>query len=371
MSAEPFFPLTCHPPLGRRQFLAGGIGALGTTFLGGVGQADASDATAIITGYATLPEDPWSVAHGLRAMGSTFAIKSGQRAVDFLLEKVTEVTVKGRTNLAFPVEVEIHPNSFLKTMLEAGIPLDYRFTHRGRQRTIADLVEGARLLFKPQEMMHPNQIPWSLIAFSRTTSPIRRRWANAWGDQVDLDAWVDGAVRSLENASAPIADAMRAGRPLVTKAPVHGYTCGGTHLLYGLLSAIHYGFGGKDTRERVHQQSAIMIWRMGGPDVDLIGRFYAAHPRSPLNEWEELDSKLKLVGHAQECVAFATARGVMTLTANQQAQRAAGVKLLMRLLAEVRQRDLGAVRAMSFPTYQQLVGDVCHAQHGLTLTGRS
>jgi hypothetical protein len=33
----------------------------------------------------------------------------------------------------------------------------------------------------------------------------------------------------------------------------------------------------------------------------------------------------------------------------------------------VRQRDLGTVRAMASQTYQQLVGDTCHAQHGLTL----
>jgi hypothetical protein len=109
----------------------------------------------------------------------------------------------------------------------------------------------------------------------------------------------------------------------------------------------------------------------GGVEADLIGRFYAALPRSPLNQWEERDAKLKTIGHAEECVAFATARGIMTLTANQRAQRAAGVKLLMRLLAEVRRRDLGAVRAMSLQTYQQLVSDTCHAQHGLTLTGRS
>jgi L-amino acid N-acyltransferase YncA len=371
MSEEPFFPLTCHPPLTRRQFLAGGVGALATPVLGGAGPAHASDAPAIIASYATLPEDPWAVAHGLRAMGSTFAIKGGQRAVDFLLEKVTEVTVNGRTILAFPLEVEIHPNSFLKTMLEAGIPLDYRFKHGGRHHTIADLVEGARLLFRPTEMAHPNQLPWSLIALSRTTPPVRRRWTNAWGEQIDLDAWVNGAVQSLESASAPIADAMRAGRPLAGKAPIHNYTCGGTHRLYSLLSAVHYGFGAKEARDRVQEQTAVMIWRMGGVEADLIGRFYAALPRSPLNQWEERDAKLKTIGHAEECVAFATARGIMTLTANQRAQRAAGVKLLMRLLAEVRRRDLGAVRAMSLQTYQQLVSDTCHAQHGLTLTGRS
>lgn len=365
--ARRFFPVTCHPPLTRRHFLAGGVALLGSTALG-VGHTHASDAAAIIAAHATLP-DPWTVAHGLRAMGSAFAINGGKRAVDFLLEKhVSEVTVKGRTMLAFPRNVEIHPNSFLKTMLEAGVLTSYRFTHRGRPRTLADLVDGARFLFRPQEMADPNQIPWSLIAFSRTTSLLRRRWTNAWGEMVDVDASVDGALQLLENASAPIAAARRDGQPLVAKSPVHNFTCGGTHMLYGLLSSVHHGFGGKGTRERVQQQTALMIWRMGGADVDLISRFYGGYVRSPRNQWEELDSKLKLVGHAEECVAFATARGIMTLTADQQALRAAGKKSLMELLAEVRRRDLTTIRTLAPQTYQQLVGDTCHAQHGLTLT---
>jgi hypothetical protein len=352
--------------MSRRQLLAGGAGVLSAAVLG-IGRAHASDATAIISAHATLP-DPWAVAHGLRAMGSGFTIQGGQRAVDFLLGRVVEVTVNGRTMLAFPRDVEIHPNSFLKTMLEAGIPRDYRFVHRGQQRTLEELVDGARLLFRPGEMRDPNSIPWSLIAFSRTTPSVRRRWINAWGEPVDFDAAVDGALRSLEQASSPIQTAMRTGRPLVTKAPVVNFTCGGTHLLYGLLSAIHHGFGGRSARERVQQQTALMIWRMGGPDVDLIARFFRAHVRSPRNEWEELDSKLKLLGHAEECVAFAAARGVSALSPAQGAQRAAGVQALMKVLAEVRQRNPAIVRTLAPETYQQIVGDTCHAQHALTLT---
>ncbi len=302
-------------------------------------------------------------------MGAAFSTTSGQRAADFLLEKhVTSVTVKGRPLLAFPLDAEIHPNSFLKTMLEAGVPLNQPFTHMGQRRTLSDLVEGARLLFDPVGMTDPLIIPWSLIAFSRTTSPVRRRWINAKGQSVNLDDLVDGALRDLESASAPLLAAMREGRPLVAKARVHDFTCGGTHLLYGLLSAVHYGFGGKDARQRVHEQTALMTWRMGGADVDLIRRFYAKLPRSALNAWEELDAQLKILGHAEECLAFATRRKVMTLTATQQAQRTEGVRVLGDLLTELRQRNLAQARALVPATYQQIVGDVCHAQHGFTLT---
>lgn len=393
-----FFPDTCCRPLSRRDLLAGGVAVLGAATLGGgcddarQSQGDAragagstggqpnrightypqssAAATAIISAHATAPDDLWAVAHGIRAMGATFTIASGQRAVDFLLQHVSEVVANGRTLLAFAEKVEVHPNSFLKTLLEAGVPLDHRFTHNGRQRTLADLAGGARLLFRLQTMMDPNTIPWSLIAFSRTTSTVRRRWTNAWGEQVDLDAAVDMALRDLEAASAPIDAAMRAGRPLAGKPKVYDFTCGGTHLLYGLLSAVHYGFGSKRARQRVQHQTALMVWRMGDADLDLIDWFYLGRPRKAINTWRELEAKLKVLGHAEECLAFATTRVGITLTPVQQAQRAAGVGMLHALLADVRQRNLGQIRALDFMTYQQLIGDVCHAQHGLTLAAR-
>lgn len=393
--AAPFFPATCCPPLGRRGLLVGGAAVLGAAALGGGcddvrhSQSDARSgadstagqpspighthpkssaaATAIISAHATAPDDPWAVAHGLRAMGTTFTIASGQRAVDFLLRHVTDVAVNGRTLLAFPEKVEVHPNSFLKTMLEAGVPLGHRFTHNGRPSTLADLAHGARLLFRPQTMLDPNTIPWSLIAFSRTTSTVRRRWTNAWGEQMDLDAIVDVALRDLEAASTPIDAAMRAGRPLSGKPPVHGFTCGGTHLLYGLLSAVHYGFGPKGARQRVERQTALMVWRMGGADIDLISRVYARLPRDPVNTWRELNAKLKVLGHAEECLAFAITRVGITLSPAQQARCAAGVQMLHRLLADVHALNLQQVRALDPDTYQQLIGDTCHAQHGLAM----
>ena len=311
--------------------------------------------------------DPWRVGHGLLAMGHPFAISGAQRAVDVLLRYLTEVKVGSRASLAFPLVDEIHPNMLLMAMLEAGVPLNYGFTHNGQAHTLTDLVEGARLLFEPERMADPNMIPWSLIVLSRTTSPVRRRWTNAWGKQVDLDAAVGGALQELEAASAEVGAAMRAGRPLAKKPPVHSFTCGGGHMLYGLLSAVHYGFGPKDARKRVEYQTALMIWRMGGADVDLISRFYARAPRLPLNGWREFDAKLKTLGHAEECVAFATTRVGMTLTSAQQAQRAAGLHTLHGLLTDLRQRNLDQIRALDVETYRTIIGDTCHAEHGLTL----
>src|SRR5262249_12798272 len=151
--------------------------------------------------------------------------------------------------LGFPVEVEGHSNMFLKTMLEAGVPMDHSFKHEGRRRTLRDVVDGARGLFRPKLVMQvPNNLPWSIIALTRTAGSPRQPWINAWGESVDLDLVVESALRQLEQASLPLAEAMRSGRPETGHAPVHSFTCGGTHMIYGLLVAIHMGYAGRDRR---------------------------------------------------------------------------------------------------------------------------
>jgi hypothetical protein len=160
-TAEAFFPATCLPPLNRRKFLMG-AGALlaGSAVSPGVGRAASDDGRAIIQKYSTVPEDAWAVAHGIRAMGRDFAIRGGRRAVDYLLGNVLlAVPANGKRVLAFP-DVEGHPNAFLKTFLEAGVPPEYAFTHDGTRRTLGDVVAGARALFRPHQVLSvPNALP--------------------------------------------------------------------------------------------------------------------------------------------------------------------------------------------------------------------
>lgn len=366
-----FFSATCHPPLTRRQVLVVGGVLLATASLGRGARALATshaDGTAIVQRYVTSTDDPWVVAHGLRAMGHGFEIHGKRRAVDFLLEDVlVTIPANGQTVLGFPSEVEVHANSFLKTMLEAGTPVDYAFTHGGRRRTVHDVVEGARALLRPALVSSvPNALPWSIIALTRTTTPLRRQWTNAWDEPVDLDALVESALGLLEQASLPIAAAMREGRPLTAQAPVHALTCGGTHMVYALLTAMNAGYTGKDRRERVRRQVDLLVWRLGA-DLDLIERFYRGRQGVALLAWYELDTKLKLLSHAEECLAFASLHKVVRLTPDQQARRRTAVATLRQMLGDLETRNLDEAKRLDRELYNQLVGDSCHARHGLTL----
>src|SRR5262249_44867875 len=148
------------------------------------------------------------------------------------------------------------------------------------------------------------------IALTRTTTPLRQQWTNAWGESVHLEGVVESALRLLEQASAPLAEAMREGRPETTQAPVQAFTCGGTHMIYGLLTAVHAGYAGTDGGGRMQRQIDLLVWRLGA-DLDFIERFYQARSSRVGASWYELDAKLKFLGHAEECLAFATRHDVV------------------------------------------------------------
>ena len=344
------------------------FGAVSRSWAKSTAGSTTSDGTPIVERYATAIDDPWMVAHGLRAMGRGFTLDNGRRAVDHLLENLlVSRPANGRTVLGFPREVEVHPNMFLKTMLEAGVPLDHAFAFEGSRRTLNDVVEGARALLRPTLVAsNPNALPWTIIALSRTTTPLRRQWTNAWGESVDLDGLVDNALRLLEEASLPLAKAMREGRPETEQAPVHRFTCGGGHMIYALLSALRAGYTSKDRRQRLQQQVDLLVWRLSA-DLDLIERFYQTRGNTAGAYWYEFDAKLKSLGHAEECLAFAAHHKVASLTSGQRGHWQAASSTLRGLLATLEARGAEEAKMLDRELYRQLIGDACHARHGLRL----
>jgi hypothetical protein len=295
-------------------------------------------------------------------------MKAGGLAADWLLEtQLATISHSGRGWLAFPIEVEVHPNMFLKTLLEAGVSLDHPFTHQGTRRTLRDVLESARFLFRPGQVIgDPNMLPWSIIAFSRTTSPAQGTWSNAWGERVDFDAVVEAALRLHEQASLPLLEAMRGNGPLTVNAPVRHFTCGGTHMLYALVASVQAGYVGKDRAERVQQQVNVMVWRLHA-DLAMIDQFYRQRAGRNGVYWYDLDAKVKILGHGQECLASATRHGVAKLSAAQRNAWRAALATLNRLLEDMEGRDLAEARDVDRELFRQLVGDACHARHGLTL----
>ena len=369
LPVESFFPETCHPPLLTRRRLLMGAGALAAAAaLAPVPAGAGDDGASIIRQWGSSPDDPWAVCHGVRGIGRDFSLKDGRRAVDWLLEtQLAAKVVNGKEWLAFPVEVEIHPNSFLKTMLEANVPQDHAFTHQKRRRTFREVVEGAHALFRPAAVITSRTCCRGASSHSRGR-PRRcgasgRTRGASMSTSISSSSALSSSSRTLRRRWRRL---MREDKPETAKAPVHDFTCGGTHMIYGVLSAVQAGYAGRDRLERIRQQMDILVWRLRA-DMGLIDRFYKERAAQPGAAWFELDAKLKLLGHGQECVALAVQRGLVKLS-DAQRDRARGAEVeLRRMIDDMGKQNLAEAKDINRELLRQLVGDTCHARHGLAM----
>jgi hypothetical protein len=155
-------------------------------------------------------------------------------------------------------------------------------------------------------------------------------------------------------------------RPLPTKLPIHGFTCGGTHLCYSLLVAARHGVLPAGDGARLREQLRLLVYRLQA-DPDLIARYFGAHPATPEAALGRTGAQLKILGHALECLGYAQAHGLWQPSPPARRQIEQAVHAVRGLLAEVVTLDLAALRRRHAQLGQQLVGDTCHAVRGLSL----
>jgi hypothetical protein len=82
------------------------------------------------------------------------------------------------------------------------------------------------------------------------------------------------------------------------------------------------------------------------------------------------DAKLKVLGHALECLGYAQTHRLFRPSVRAQHQIAQAAQAVRDLLAEVVILDLAAIRPRQAQLVQQVIGDACHAFWGLNLVSR-
>jgi hypothetical protein len=175
--------------------------------------------------------------------------------------------------------------------------------------------------------------------------------------------WGISGIGIAPYASEPICVSVR---PLPTKLPIHGFTCGGTHLCYSLLVAARHGVLPAGDGDRLREQLRLLVYRLQA-DPDLIARYFGAHPAAPEAALGRTGAQLKILGHALECLGYAQAHGLWQPSPPARRQIEQAVHAVRGLLAEVVTLDLAALRRRHAQLGQQLVGDTCHAVRGLSL----
>jgi hypothetical protein len=328
----------------------------------------------VVGQYARLDDDPWVLMHGIRAMGRDFTVK-GEKAVDFLCSRfLKQKTVAGKSYLhMLPEHDGGHANAFLKTILEAGIPPSHSFRLDGRRYTVGDLVSGAKALFVfDPKTKNRDDNAWTLIAFSLQISPSRDVWTNAEGQRIAFSDLVRSGFDAMDNATRQLRSAKERGVIPDSKDLIQDFTCGGTHLLYGLASAVGNGHRGSDFPKRLKEHLDLHVWRLEA-DGRLIDRFFTQIPPPPGNQqdWEKTyalyrnDATIKFYGHSFEILSYARRRRLFSPTpAQARAIEKAGATLT-EAVKGIKEIDLFEIRTINRRLFHLLVGDSCHAYHGI------
>jgi hypothetical protein len=326
----------------------------------------------LILRYAAAPDNPWAMMHGVRAIGKSFSAGGGPAIGYLSSHELKEQTEQGRPYLQMPVVVEGHANTFLKTVLEAGVSLDHPITAAGRRRTVGNLLDDAKAVFSYESGKingAADDLAWSIIAFSMTTDPKQDGWRNAQGQQIRLREVVRYGFETLDWACADFRKAMREGRTPAWKDRVSNFTCGGTHLIYSLGAAVRYGHLGEEGRERYAREIGLLIWRLR-MDLHLLDEYYKtvakAYPGKEAN-WHpyQIDGRLKFLGHAFEILSYNRLNRLVPLTAEQEREVQWAGGQLAGTIQEFKGLDLGRIRQARRKLFDLLIGDACHAYHGI------
>jgi hypothetical protein len=110
----------------------------------------------------------------------------------------------------------------------------------------------------------------------------------------------------------------------------------------------------------------LLLYRLQA-DPELIDRYYREIASAPGVELFRAGAKLKILGHALECLGYAHVHGLWQPSPPARRQIEQAEQAVRGLFSYVMTLDLAAIRRRQAQLGQQLVGDTCHAVRGLSL----
>lgn len=402
------------PDKSRRKFVAMGLGGLGTVAVAAIGynagwfgSSSTSTSTATVaptpnlaTGkllppvtltanyqnalqaaseitshYARELNNPSCLIHCVRAFGKNFKLNDGSLAVDYICSRfAAEKEVNGKRYVYFRRDAEVHENSFLKTMLEAGVSHDQPITVGNNKYTLHDLGESAKALFRCDlnnfDRYEPNllgqHLPWGLIAFSILTKPAQPIWVNAYGETIDFQDLIDRSLAVVESTCSDIESTVGRGEmeSLEFRQAISKYSCAGMHNVYSYFSCLNHGFTGNDLQTRLSKLFDNTLLRLKGDSLaidreadaakemgpDFVNRLavegqggkLATNGRAPIDTLEVMRYRLqvRMLGHAMEAINYAQLHKLFKTTPEQKGKILAGEQLLYDFIVKTRATDL-------------------------------
>jgi hypothetical protein len=323
------------------------------------------------------PETPWALAHGLLAFGKDYRARDGRSAA-LVAASFAEPRrdLDGRTTrYGFAAQrggkpVEPHPYLLVKTFLEIGVT-DLRFaTADGATIDVRRLLSDMRAsVSAPETDAQWHDAAWWLTALEldpaatpAERAPLRETaLARLEADDAVLAAQADDPF----HPGAPMGAAKR------NKTHIYGHPCGGLHFVQAVLRGAAAS-GSSDSLARVRRQLHLLVRRYEAERV-LYAEMLRSHPAARLLVSGQ---QLKFFGHLLETLALADELGIARGDSDLQevvpaARRAAAADLLATLAqldAERAYARLSELSASKPQLHLDLIGDGCHAVHGLRET---
>lgn len=333
--------------------------------------------------YARDLNNPSVLIHAVRGFGKNFKLADGSSAVDYLCARfAADKEVNGQRHVYFKRDAEVHENSFLKALLEAGVSLAQPITVGNNKYTLRDAAESGRMLFRcdpkdlfkydahqfrydtaysPPRQSAPGQpppdgrgelvhehLPWGLIAFSMLNPPDKATWTNAYGETINLTAIIDRGLAEYENTCALGQQELIGGQPAPKKFrdEIKKYSCFGLHSVYGFLACVKHGYRNDDLPGRVRRTLDLTTHRLKG-DAAAINQEYAEQAGNTppaLVEAFRVRALVKFYGHAFESINYAKLHNLTTFTPADQRRIEAGEQAFYDSLVRLRALDWGGLR---------------------------
>ncbi|MFO0600157.1 MAG: hypothetical protein U0228_32915 [Myxococcaceae bacterium] len=335
--------------------------------------------------WAAEPTNPWALAHGVKTLGPAFLASDGRKATDvifhdFLLKNVLPDGGPGQGAPfgfqrygADQTPIEPHTNLNTKALVaDAKMPLNTKFKTTWGEVTLAQMVESVKLGFRhvPSVPEYWRDVGWTLSIFAATQKP-GTTWKTSDGSTIVLDQVFDDALTELEAETADLKKGLEEHQPKVDKRKqgVYAHSCGGLHFVQGVLAWARFPEVRKRWGARLDTQVAIHFYRLESERVQYEAAFQQALGGMPQFKLPILVQMVKFYGHWLETVAHFRDDFGLKLTDEQKLsvnKAKAFLDVAVRgLETEKAFERMKELKASQLQIYLDLIGDSCHAAHGL------
>lgn len=335
--------------------------------------------------WAADPANPWALAHGIKTLGPKFLASDGRKAVDvifrdFLLRNVLPDGGAGagapygfRNYAPDGTPIEPHTNLNVKALVDdAHLPLSTKLKTSWGTVTLQQLVDSVKAGFRhsPKVPEYWRDVGWTLSILAVTQKP-GTTWKTSDGQTVNLDQVFDDALTELEAETADLKKGLDTHQPQVDKRKqgVYAHACGGLHFVQGVLAWARHPAVKKKWGARLDAQIAIHFYRLESERRQYDAAYQQTLSSMPQFKLPVLVQMVKFYGHWLETVGHL--RDDLGWKPNaaqaQDINRAkAYLDVAVRALEEDKSLEkMEQLKKTQKQVYLDLIGDTCHAAHGL------